>query len=63
MSLNQHLSLQRPKSLLIFSMVSVGSVPDLTAEFFLGALLLAGIKFLIQSRSLQPYSIVFARDE
>ena len=44
--------------LLLFSMVSTESVPDLTAEMFLGTLLLTGIKFLIQSWSLQPYSTV-----
>lgn len=34
--------------LLLFSMISAESVPDLTAEMFLGTLLLTGIKFLIQ---------------
>lgn len=63
MSLNLDLSLQRPKTLLLFSMVSTESVPDLTAEMFLGTLLLTGIKFLIQSWSFHPYSTVFARDK
>lgn len=49
--------------LLLFSMSSAESVPDLTAEMFLGALLLTGIKFLIQSWAFQPYSTVFARDK
>lgn len=63
MSLNLDVSLPRPKTLLLFSMVSTESVPDLTAETFLGTLLLIGIKFLIQSWSFQPYSTVSARDK
>lgn len=63
MSLNRDLSRPRHKMLLLFSMSSAESVPDLTAEMFLGALLLTGIKFLIQSWAFQPYSTVFARDK
>lgn len=63
MSLNLDLSLPRPKMLLLFSMVSTESVPDITAEMFLGTLLLTGTKFLIQSWSFQPCSTVFARDK
>jgi len=63
MPLDLDLSFPRLKTLLLFSTVSTESVSDLTAEMLLGALLLAGTKFLIQSRSFQPYSAVFARDK
>lgn len=63
MSLNLDLSLPRPKTLMLFSMISAESVPDLTAEMFLGALLLTAIKFLMQSWAFQPYSTVLARDK
>lgn len=62
-SLNLDLSLPRPKTLLLFSIISAESIPDLTAEMFLGAPLLTGIKFLTKSWAFQPYSTVLARDK
>jgi len=56
-SLNLDLSLQRPKTLLLFSMVSTAPVPDLTAEISLGTWFLTGIKFLIQGRSFQLFCL------